>query len=66
VPYIALTNRKTRYYGGDCSEPGLRDAERRGPAEVLLRFAHQRSCGDPVGRMPCQDDSYKVGDSAKA
>jgi hypothetical protein len=26
--------------------PGLREAERRGPAEVVLHFAHPRSCGD--------------------
>jgi hypothetical protein len=70
APYIAVTCRRTRrercYHGSDCSGPGLREAERRGPAEVVLHFAHPRSCGDPVGLMPCRGDSYKVGDSAKA
>jgi hypothetical protein len=51
----------------DCSEPGLlREAERRGPAEVVLHFAHPSSCSDPEGRMSCRVDSYKVGDSVKA
>ena len=58
--------RNALYHGGDCLRPGLREAERRGPAEVVLHFAHPRSCGDLVGRMSCQGDSYKVGDSVKA
>jgi hypothetical protein len=70
APYIAATCRRTRrerrYHGGDCSGLGLREAERRGPAAVVLRFAHPRSCGDAEGRMSCRGDSYKVGDSVKA
>jgi hypothetical protein len=42
------------------------EAERQGLAEVIMRFAHPSSCGDPVGRMSCQGDRYKVGDSVKA
>jgi hypothetical protein len=67
APYLALTDRKTRYHGGDpCSGPRLREGQRRGPAEVVLHFAHLRSCGAPAGRMSCRGDSYKVGDSVKA
>ena len=67
APYIALTDRRTRretrYHGGDCSGPGLREAERRGPAEVVLRFAHPRSSGDPAGKMSCRSGCFAVNES---
>ena len=58
--------RDALYHSGDCSRPGLREAERREPAEVVLHFVHPRICGDSAGRMSCWGDSYKVGDSVKA
>jgi hypothetical protein len=64
APYIALTDRRTRrerrYHGGDCSEAGLREAERRGPDEVVLRFAHPRSCGDPRGKLACEGRCFAI------
>ena len=68
APYIALTERRTRcetrYYGGDCSGPGQREAERRGPAEVVLRIAHTRSCGDPKGgKLACRGECFLVTDT---
>ena len=42
------------------------ETERRGLAEVILRFAHLKSSGDPADQSSCRGDSYKVGDSVKA
>jgi hypothetical protein len=68
VPFVSLTDRETRserrYHGGGCSEAGLREAERRGPDEVVLRFAHPRSCGDPAGKMSCQGGCFTVEQAA--
>jgi hypothetical protein len=54
APYISQTDRGTRrerrFYGAPhfaCLETAAAEAERRGPDEVILRFAHPRSCGDP-------------------
>jgi hypothetical protein len=67
APYIALTDRRTRretrYHGGVCSGPGLREAERRGLAEVVLRFAHPRTCGDPAGAKACRGRCFAVSDA---
>ena len=69
APYISLTDRKTRresrYHGSDpYSGPGLREAERRGPAEVVLRFAHPRSCGDSAGKMSYRGGCFTVEQAA--
>jgi hypothetical protein len=54
--YIALTNRhtrrETRYHDAPhlrCLEAAAAEAERRAPDEVILRFAHPRSCSRWAG-----------------
>jgi hypothetical protein len=64
APYISLTGRatrrETRFHGGPCALAGMREAERRGPREIVLRFAHPRSCGDPAGKMACRGGCFAV------
>jgi hypothetical protein len=35
-------------------------AERRGPDEVILRFAHPRSCGDPADKTSCRGRCFAL------
>ena len=72
APYVSLQDRHTRkitrYHGNvaGCLEAATGEAQRRGPGEIVLGFYHTRACGEPVGRISCQGDSYKVGESVKA
>jgi hypothetical protein len=70
-PYIALTDRRSRrerrFHGAPhfaCLEAGLDEAHLRGPTEIILRFAHPRSCGDPAGKLECRGGCFQVDDEA--
>jgi hypothetical protein len=60
APYVSLQDRHTRkvvrYHGNvaGCLQAATVEAQRRGPDEVILRFAHPRSCGDPAGKLSCK------------
>ena len=61
-----LFSKHPEYWHHGASHLACLETGRRGLAEVILRFAHPRSCGDPADRLSCRGDSYKVGDSGKA
>jgi hypothetical protein len=61
-----LFSERPEYWHHGALHLACSEAVRRGLAEVVLRFAHPRSCGDPADRMSCRGDSYKVGDSVEA
>jgi hypothetical protein len=68
APYIAMVDRKTRrdtrYHSGDCLAAATAEAERRGPREIVLRFAHTRECGDARGRFDCAGGCFAVDEAA--
>ncbi len=71
APFISLTDRETRretrFHGAPrlaCLQAGAAEAERRGPDEVILRFAHPGSCGDQGGRLGRRGGCFTVEQAA--
>jgi hypothetical protein len=65
APYLKLTDRRTRqerrYHSTPaCLEVGAREAQRRGPYEIVLGFYHGLECADPAGKMNCRGGCFTV------
>jgi hypothetical protein len=58
-----LFSERPEYWHHGALHLACSEAVRRGLAEVVLRFAHPRSSGDPAGKMSCRSGCFAVNES---